>query len=705
MQTAALHRNAVFAFCILTFALRVSMSVVSAGLLLLALLLLSPSVASAQATAECPTADCATGIRAADPAHRRLWIDAASVHALKLDFVGALQRFTRAQAGTFGDEGQDLRASLASMHAAVARWDAAIEQFRAAANRLAPSAEVHVAIATVLLDRHRAEDALRQLDAADRLDGDRVDVHTLQALAYGLTGRSADAARALRTAASIDSANPTVFYALAQHSMRLNRSGDAVDALRGFQRALVKRGTAVNGAAGRSPFERVDLLRQPAGVAPVFPQARYRDGFAALDAGDYADALERFDEALAGEPLLAGEASARQRVTDGAGALRRGEVQPALTLLQAAVAEAPAYAEGHRVLGLVYWIDGQHGRSIEHLRAAIVRAPADERARVMLADVLLEEGRTSEAERELKQSLDAGIRSGQIHYRLAQLYRRQSLLPQAVRELEASAAFEAVVGRDYFYQMLGSIRVDQTEFDAAIAAYARRIDVNPNHGEAHRQLGEIYFLQGRHVEALAEFSAASWLEPSDARAHAATGQVHVRMLNYAEAVSALRRAVSIDPYQREARYALGISLIRLGKVEDGRRELETFQRQQAEAEVSGQREFQLDALRREASRNLNTGAQDSAAALFEKVLAADPKSARSHRDLGLALLRARRPQEAIPHFEAAQRMEETQEGFRYLAEAFTAVGDRAAASRQMDLYRASVEQAKRERIRELAGGG
>ena len=84
---------------------------------------------------------------------------------------------------------------------------------------------------------------------------------------------------------------------------------------------------------------------------------------------------------------------------------------------------------------------------------------------------------------------------------------------------------------------------------------------------------------------------------------------------------------------------------------------------------------------------------------------ADPKSARSHRDLGLALLRAGRPREAIVALESAQRMEETQDGFRYLAEAFTALGDRDASSRQLLLYRRAVEQAKRERIRELAGGG
>jgi tetratricopeptide (TPR) repeat protein len=679
-------------------------SVPQCVVIVLALLSVGGSTLSAQAIAECPPADCAPAVPARDPAQQRLWNDAAAVHALKLDFVAALQRFTRAQAGTFGDEGEDLRASLASMRAALARWDAAIQQFRDAAERVGPGAEARVAVATVLLDRQRGDEALRELDAANRLDDDRADVHLLRALAYGLGGRTADALGALRAAASIDPRNPTVFYGLAQHALRINRSDDAADALDRFRRALPRSATDQGAAAARAPFERVDLLRQQAGIAPVFPNARYADGYSALAAGDFATALARFDEALAGEPLLAGDPSARRRVVEAGAALRRGELPVALALLQAEPGTTPSHAESRRVLGLAWWIEGQHGRAIEHLRSAIALAPADERARLLLADVLLDDGRASEAERELKQSLDAGMRSGQVHYRLAQLYRRQSLLTEAVRELEASAVFGPVIGADYFYLTLGATHVDRAQFDAAVTAYQRRIEINPNNAAAHRQLGEIYFLQGRHGEALAEFAAATWLDPADARARAAAGQVHVRMLNYADAVTALRSALSIDPYLREARYALGISLLRLGKTDEGRGELDTFQRQQVEAEATGQREFQLEALRRDASRALAGGASEQAIGLFETALAADPSSARSHRDLGLALMRARRFQDAIAHLETAQRIDGTAEGFRLLAEAFAALGDRDAAARHLLLQRQSVEQAKRARIRELAGG-
>jgi len=234
-----------------------------------------------------------------------------------------------------------------------------------------------------------------------------------------------------------------------------------------------------------------------------------------------------------------------------------------------------------------------------------------------------------------------------------------------------------------------------------VAAYARRIEANPNSAEAHRQLGEIYFLQGRDEEALTEFMAATWLDPHDAKAYAAAGQVQVRMLKYRDATVSIERALSLDSNLREARYALGTSLMRLGKTEDAKRELETFQRQQAEVETIGQQAFQLDALRREGSRSLLAGSFDQAIESYQAALTLDPDNARSHRELGLALLRARRPQEAIERLDAAQRLEPTAEGLAYLADAYAAAGDRDESARQRARSLQLARQAKLDRIREL----
>ena len=663
---------------------------------LLLSLLLIPADAVSQ-TAECQTADCAGP--QASPARERLWADAAAIRPLKLAFVDALQQFMRAQAGTFGDEGAALLASVASMRETLAKWDQAVGQFTARSSRLPPEADVHVAMATVFLDRGRIESALKELAAAERMQSGRLDVHTLQALAFDALDRPEDAARALRTAVSTGPGSPALFYRFAVSSARATRTDDAVRARLNLRRALA---AGTKDVVPGAPFERIGLLRQAAGAAPIFPQARYAVGFAALDAGAYAAAVEQFADAAASDPLVAGDAARRDRVAGAARALREGRLASAHQDLQALVAEAPDHAEARRVLGLLFWIDDQAGASIEQLRAAVRLAPGDERARILLADVLAGDRRLAEAERELTQALEARVRSGQVYQRLAQVYERQSMLPQATDAFRESGRFGPVVGRDEFHRALGSLLVNQADFDGAVAAYSRRIGVNPNNGEAHRQLGEIYFLQGRHDEALAEFAVAAWLDPADARAHAWAGQVHVRLLEYAEAVAAFERALALDPTIREARYGLAISLQRLGRTAEAAVELETFRVQQAEAEALGQRAFQLDALRREGSRALIAGTLDAAIARFREALALDAGTARSHRDLGLSLLRAKQVPEAIEHLGRAQQIEGTAEGFALLAEAFTLAGNAEEAARQRELQREAINAAKLERLQMLS---
>jgi len=388
----------------------------------------------------------------------------------------------------------------------------------------------------------------------------------------------------------------------------------------------------------------------------------------------------------------------RARLVEAAATLRAGRLEAALQQLVAARDEWPDQSEIHRLLGVMYRIDEQQGKSIDQLRTAMTLAPGDERARVTLIEVLMDERRLSEAERELRA---ASASSGQIAYRRSQLYQRQSLLPQAIAALQESERFGPVIGADYFYQSWAGLLVNQADFDRAIAIHVRRIDANPNSAEAHRQLGEILILQGRDDQALAELLVAGWLDPKDARAHAAAGQVYARTMKYPEAIEALMRALAIDPRLREARYTLGTVLMRVGKVNEGKAEVETFGAQQRDAEAQGQREFELDALRRQAAARARDGDVAGAIEGFERAAALDPQSARSHRDLGVALMRARRVEEAIDRLQRAQRIDETAEGFTQLADAYAAVGNTDESARLRAAYREALARARADRIREL----
>ena len=376
---------------------------------MLAALLTHPAAApaaSAQSAAACAGRDCATP--------DQLWAGVAQIHQVKNEFVVALRQFAELAAGFYGDEGGRLPSSLDAMSHALAEWDRAIRTYEMAYGTTGDNAELHLTLGSIYLDRSRVKDALREFAAAGRLAPDRPDVHTLAALAFDAVDDPADAARALRDASAIERNNPTTWYRLAQDLARSGQQREAQEARRSFQEFQKKPPQAGNGTAVQ--FERVSLLRQVAGVAPIFPPALYVQGFRLMTAGQYERAIASLREAAARDPIAASAPTGQ--VAWAGEALRAGRLPLALSALTTAVRDAADDSEAHRLLGIAYWADDQHDRSIEQLGIAVRLNRQDERSLMTLADVFTAAGRSPDAERILKETIQIIPESGQAYYRL-----------------------------------------------------------------------------------------------------------------------------------------------------------------------------------------------------------------------------------------------------------------------------------------------
>jgi tetratricopeptide (TPR) repeat protein len=632
----------------------------------------------------------------------QVWQAAGTLHETKLQFIAAIQRVTQAQAGLFGDERPQLEAAVAAMRRALESWDEGIGRFVDATNRLTVSADLHVARGTVLLDRHRIADALRELNEAARMAPDRADVPALQALALGAQGRPGDALKALGRAASKAPDNPVLVYGQAQRALEARQP---VDAQRYLARVAQLLGPRMIGgsAAPQTPFERLGLIRQVPGVAPIFPLARYAAAYAALASNDFTAAVTAFEQAMQGDPLGRSGEPVRGAVLGAAEALRRGETAEARRLAESAVTVAPEDAEAQRVLARALWADDANQTALEHAATAVRLSVDGERARLLHAELLASEGRSADTRRALEETVRTEPRSGAAHYRLALLHQADGRLAEARAALDQCARLNAVVGQDHIYFLQGSIAANQADIDGTIEAYARRVDVNPNSSEAHRQIAEVYFLQGRDDEALGEHSVAVLLAPGNGRAHAGRGQALLRLQRYAEAAAAFRHAVATGDDRLETRYGLGVALTRDGHPEEGRAEIDASQALRAKAIAQGQVEFEQAALRRAAAAERAAGRHDEAVALFERALALDSASGRSQQDLGLALLAAGRPGPAAEQLRRALAAEPTVEGAAALAAALAALGDEAGRAAVLTRQAQLVEQRQRERLRALTG--
>jgi tetratricopeptide (TPR) repeat protein len=541
---------------------------------------------------------------------------------------------------------------------------------------------MHLALGGLYLDRLRASDGVRELAAVQQLDQTRPDVIVFESLAHSqLEGNTTAAIAALRRASTLNPNDAMTAYVLARH---LSSTGALEQAGREYERFLANEGrrAAQNQPQPSTPFIDLRLFHEAPAVEPFFPPAIYADGFAELQRGNLPRAIELFRQSMMRDPLVAESGVESGALGRAAAALREGSLDRAAEHNAVAIELAPNRSEPHRIQGLIYLAGRQPEAAAKALATAITLNPQDERARLALADARIAGDRLPEAREALQDTLKMYPSSGRARYKLGLVYQRQGLYADAIRELTASAGLKPLLGLNSVYQTIGALARSQQQYDAAVGAFSPRIDLVPNDASAHHDLGEMYFRQGRLLEARAEFTAAVMLDPKRAGSHAAIGQVHLRAGNYAEAVAAARRAVALDNAHKEARYVLATSLVRMGNVDEGKRELEVYQRLQTEETAARSRQLEIDGLRRDASLSIINGEFAKAVGLLRQALERDVESAQSHLDLGLALLKAGQPAEAVEHLKTAAARDSTEDAHAYLSEAYAALGQRNDAERE-----------------------
>jgi tetratricopeptide (TPR) repeat protein len=625
-----------------------------------------------------------------------LWAGAASIHQLKNEFVAALRDFVEVAVGSYGDEGPLLLSTLDAAQRSLSSWDQAIAAYEMALRATPGTAESHAALGSVYLDRARLQDSLREFRRATDLDPQRPDAHELSALAYETLGDSKMSALEFERTVAVAPDNLSAWYRLAQAVALVGLPAKAQEAQRRLDAAQPP--SPPPGVSGPSiRFDRISLLRQPAGLAPIFPPQAYVPGFRLLDVGRYSEALTSLHDAAASDPLQSSAPGSAARLAGAT--LRRGQWQAALSRLRAAGEQSASDAETQRLIGVAYWANEEYEKSLEAFSAAVRLNPRDERSRIALADVYVAAAQPMNAEGTLKDTIRLMPESGLAHYRLAQLYRSQSLLPAAIDEFEQAMRFSPLVGLDNLFETIGGLYVTQANFDSAVSAYRHRIDVNPNNAEAHRKLGEIYALQGENDAALAEFAVTRWLDPGGADAHAASGQVYLRLNRYADAVSASRDALQLDPQHQKARFTLGTALMRLGETTDGQRELDRFQQEVVDSNVTQQHVSEVNRLRSDAARFLAANNYEAAIADLRKALVYASGDVQAYLSLGNALMKAGQSQEALDTFLKARETSETPDVHRCLAEAYAALGRSEDRDHEAVLFQRLTEQSKEERLK------
>src|ERR1700754_1180629 len=154
--------------------------------------------------------------------------------------------------------------------------------------------------------------------------------------------------------------------------------------------------------------------------------------------------------------------------------------------------------------------------------------------------------------------------------------RQKSAVSVVNEEPPAVIAHTLAVNPNYAdaHAMDGWLELENDDFDGAAKAIDRALAANPNSIKALGVRAALYYLTDKKAELEAETKRALIINPKAGEFFDTLAHFAVNNRRYTDAVEFDRRAVELSPHLWSAHTQLGIQLLRVGKISEGRAVLE-----------------------------------------------------------------------------------------------------------------------------------
>jgi tetratricopeptide (TPR) repeat protein len=308
------------------------------------------------------------------------------------------------------------------------------------------------------------------------------------------------------------------------------------------------------------------------------------------------------------------------------------------------------------VLGLAYFRGKQFDEALKKYQNALNQTAVSEPLFLAMTSILVKAELNAEAEDVMLRAIRTFPGSRRLRYKEAEMYRDSGRMRKALEVFQEASQMKppASMSPDqdrlqlsFIYQRIGGINTDLTQFDAAIAAYKKALEISPKNADARMALGDLYLRRGQATEGIAEFSTLVSAFPDKAVPLYRFADANLKLGNFSEAATAAAKALKIDPQERKAHYVMGLALTRMGRAEEGQHELAEYSKQEAQAQTDINEERGILVSNRGAAALVLNGQTDDAIAAFRKSIEEHQASASLRLNFGLALGLLGRHQQAV----------------------------------------------------------
>jgi tetratricopeptide (TPR) repeat protein len=554
--------------------------------------------------------------------------------------------------------------------------------------RLAPKiAEGHEALAAVLVELAKPNEAVPEFETALKLKPDDPGIEADLALAYakgGNPGKSVPLFAAVY-AARQDQAQTVVDGAFCEaYARELVVAGKPDEAIQIFNAAVEKGGPRADladaigslyaqkgkWAEARPQFEQAVSLDQTA----VLP--RIHLGIVEREQHDLDDSAAALEAAVR---LAPGNAMAQFEY--GRTLAAGGKDEAATTNLEEAAKLNPQLPGVQNELAMALQRQGRQDEAIPWFRAAVEREPKNFAALTNLGLALTLTGKAKEGLEFLAKAIELRPKDVTILKDRGVAHIQLSAFDEAIGDFQAALALD---GNDpQLHYDLGLAYKFKDRVDEAIAELKRAGEMDPTLQDPPYTLGILYMQIGKLDEAAVELKKAVALRPDSGDAWAILGSTLKQASRLAEAKDALEHAIPLQPGQPGPRVTLAAVLAELAgtasadadaseaagdakKAEQLRAEVQEYRKQAAEYRHEGADLARSAVNRQKAHFALNAGNQlllrgdvAGAVARYQESIAADATFAEAHGQLAAAYERQGRAEDATSERAKAAGMPES----------------------------------------------
>ena len=400
----------------------------------------------------------------------------------------------------------------------------------------------------------------------------------------------------------------------------------------------------------------------------------------------------------------------------GAQAYESGRYAEAVAPLENLVLIAPDVFEVHELLGLVYAAQSQDAKANDHLSKAVRLKPDSAAARSNLAACYARLGKMDLAETEFSKAVELEPDTYDTNHNLGAAYAHNGKVAKAIPYLEKAQSLNPG-SYDNGYDLSLAYFMTSRLSDARNSAQS--LMKLKDTAELHNLLAQIEEKDGNFIAAAREFQAAAHLEPSESnlfdwggellvhrtldpavevfkqaterypqssRLMVALGMAYYARGNYDDAVKAFLRGADLDPH--DARCYKFLSRAYDSSPSQAAEVIERFRRYAQMQPDNGMALYyyamSLWKGKRAQDPEFEPGSIDL---LLRRAIAADPKLAEAHLQLGNLAADQGKFAEAIPEYQRALELNSDLSDAHYrLGQAYVRTGQKERAQEQFEVY-------------------